>query len=157
VSLSIFPATGFDSEDVVYPGLVCHGFGFFQKHSEGYLQSKDLQTQDLFSILSLPLRYGLKALRRIQVSLSTQAEGHTVARCKELNGTCGDSRPRLSGRAKLDFLPEAPPSRIPTQDFPDVEIIWKSCGMLRLTGFSAARYVCEVSRTVGFALVGLPA
>jgi hypothetical protein len=49
VRLSNFPATGFDSEDVVST------IWLVQKHSEGYLQSKDLQTQDLFSILSLPL------------------------------------------------------------------------------------------------------
>ncbi len=44
--------------------------------------------------------------------------------------------------------------RPPYMNLPDVEIWWKFCGMLALTGFCAARYVCKVSRTVGFTLVG---
>jgi hypothetical protein len=89
-------------------------------------------------------------------------EGHTVARIRA---------PGLSREGRHLLAPhvrgfDAKRFRVPYRDgtrwqallsrskaFPDVEIIWKSCGMRRLTGFYAARYVCKVSRTVGFALV----
>jgi len=48
------------------------------------------------------------------------------------------------------------PVTCPARAFPDVEIIWKSCALRRLTGILAALYVCRVSRTAGFALVASP-
>jgi len=61
-----------------------------------------------------------------------------------------NSRLRLSvERSSIIFAGSSPVFA----QLPDVEIIWKSCGKQSLTGFSAARYVCRVSRTVGFAFV----
>ena len=45
------------------------------------------------------------------------------------------------------------PCTRPKWELPHVQNMWKPCGMLALTGFSAALYVCKVSRTVGFAFV----
>ena len=121
-----------------------HGTSFGKHHvSEGYLQSKDLQ-RDLFSIFVF--RIGVRRKWR-----SFERKTHTIARFGAQRQMWGQPLSAVR-RAQLDSLSAALllslPKRVQT-----VEIIWKSCGMRRLTGFYAATYACQVSRTVGFALV----
>jgi hypothetical protein len=108
-----------------------HGTGFGSPScktpvSEGYLQSKDLQTR-IFSQFSVfrPCASLKRPRAGISAFLKFQAEDHTVARCKS-----------------------SPPSKTNSRCGNRVEILWDA----RVDATSAARYVCKVSRTVGFAL-----
>jgi hypothetical protein len=94
-----------------------HGtsFGKGNTVSEGYLQSKDLQ-KDLFSIFCLPIRAVANSVRR--------------------KWRLGSDRKTILLRV---FRAAFSSPVAASHNGPDVENIWKSCGMCRLTGFCPAR------------------
>ena len=101
----------------------------------------------------LVFRLGVRRKFGAWVSIRAKAEDHTVARCKRAphSKVCHSERFYREGSA---FGRQASsPGRVPNRNFHRVQNMWKACGMLRLTGFSAALYGCKVSRTVGFAFV----
>jgi hypothetical protein len=92
--------------------------------SEGYLQSKDLQ-KDLFSIFCLPTRAVAKT--HAPKVASTRPEGHTVARIRAPTEKFVIPNRAVSQVRNLLLGFEAS-SPAASQNIPDVENIWKSCG-----------------------------
>ena len=143
VRLSNFPATGFDSEDVVY-----HSLGFPEAFrrvpskqgppNAGSFLNFESSASACAEFAGVSFQPKRKAILLRAVTSAPQASAIPKPGRKTRRGICGEVKKRQL------------PGPRPNLRIPDVEIIWKSCGILRLTGFRAAQYVCKVSRTVGF-------
>jgi hypothetical protein len=143
---SIVAATRLDSETI----------WFYLKRSEGYLQSKDLQSKFFSQFLVFRLRCPKTARLKIPPPKSaiSKTEGHTVARIRapQTGNRIKGCHPEHSEGTWVCVqlsCRRSQPERSRCGNH--LEILWDA----PLTGFSAARYVCRVSRTVGVALVCL--
>jgi hypothetical protein len=110
---SIVAATRLDSETI----------WFYLKRSEGYLQSKDLQSKFFSQFLVFRLRCPKTArVRKPPQPAMNKTEGHTVARRMSAKRDVIPNRPERAVRNLL-FVAALPPS-LPTGIFP----MWKSSG-----------------------------